>query len=116
VNVFLIKDGACRLHRFSELKFLEIQRTNEKGFAEIAISIEREPSIQEKRGGTGASFGEDTGTCPSARVGLAMNDSCEDRVSGIQVRANQVFSLETPTTILHGALALFRGICVEKEM
>ncbi|HEY2819938.1 MAG TPA: glycosyltransferase family 9 protein [Candidatus Acidoferrum sp.] len=30
-----------------------------------------------KRGGTGASFGEDTGTCPSARVGLAMNDSCE---------------------------------------
>jgi hypothetical protein len=27
-----------------------------------------------KRGGTGARFGEDPSTCPSARVGLAMND------------------------------------------
>src|SRR5580704_6508467 len=62
-----------------------------------------------KRGGTGASFGEDTGTCPSARVGLAMNDSCECSVKRAQPASNQVFPVEIPTAILHAALAYSRG-------
>jgi hypothetical protein len=34
-----------------------------------------------------------------------MNDSCEKRVNRKRDRANQVFSLETPKTMLHAALA-----------
>jgi hypothetical protein len=34
----------------------------------------------------------------------------------MRFRANQVFSLETPTAILHGTLALFRWIRVSREM
>lgn len=68
--------------------------------------IERTNFIQkgEGRGGTGASFGEDTGTCPSARVGLAMNDSCRCSVDPAQLLHNQVFPVEIPTAILHKAL------------
>jgi hypothetical protein len=62
--------------------------------------------LGEERGGTGASFGEDTGTCPSARVGLAMNDSCEWRVNLELLAANQVIPLETPKVFLQSALAL----------
>jgi hypothetical protein len=68
-----------------------------------------------KRGGTGASFGEDTGTCPSARVGLAMNDSCEERVNRERVCANRVFPLEILTAILHGGLAFFEGFERQKH-
>ncbi len=39
-----------------------------------------------------------------------MNDSCEGRIRRTQLRANQVFSVETPTTILHNALAFFRPV------
>ena len=60
----------------------------------------------EERGGTGASFGEDTGTCPSARVGLAMNDSCKCSVNLELLGANQVIPVETPKAFLQSALAL----------
>jgi hypothetical protein len=68
--------------------------------------IEREFLEGKKRGGTGASIGEDTGTCPSARVGLAMNDSCENKVIRGQLPNNQVFPLEALKAFLHTTLAL----------
>jgi hypothetical protein len=40
---------------------------------ELTITATLKGEIRKERG-TGARFGEDPSTCPSARVGLAMND------------------------------------------
>jgi hypothetical protein len=70
---------------------------------ELTITATLKGGIRKERG-TGARFGEDPSTCPSARVGLAMNDSCIGSLGRPQTEHNQVSPVSWLRRTLHGSV------------